>query len=213
MPSLESNNDRIDAPSSRKKSTQKRAAIIEGAMQVFLANGYAATSMDRVAAIAGVSKATVYSHFQDKAALFDAIVRQLAQEKFESGFDPRNEPAIDGEPRVVLRQVAEDILSGAEVDSRFCEFMRLIVGESGRFPELSEPYVQSAAKPLIVWLTKYFSSQKSLRIDDPEATARVFAGTLIYFVLMQRILGGDVLMPMDGDRIIQTLLNLVSPKR
>ncbi|MEM7595548.1 MAG: TetR/AcrR family transcriptional regulator, partial [Cyanobacteria bacterium P01_A01_bin.83] len=52
------------------KSEIKTEAILTGAMKEFLANGYAATSMDKVAKTAQVSKATVYSHFGDKESLF-----------------------------------------------------------------------------------------------------------------------------------------------
>jgi TetR/AcrR family transcriptional regulator of autoinduction and epiphytic fitness len=56
---------------------RKRAAVIEAAIEEFLAAGFDATSMDRVAARAGVSKRTVYNHFPSKEALFAAILRQL----------------------------------------------------------------------------------------------------------------------------------------
>jgi len=65
----------------RQKSAEKTEAILDGAMREFLTHGYAATSMDRVAAAAGVSKATVYSHFQDKEGLFAALIQQLALQK------------------------------------------------------------------------------------------------------------------------------------
>jgi len=178
-------------------------------MQEFLANGYAATSMDKVAAAAGVSKATVYSHFQDKPSLFAAIVQALAEEKFRTMFDPRDEDALQGEPEVVLREIAQQVLDEADYESQFCKFIRLIIGESGRFPELSEPYVQNIAKPLIYGLTRYLRSRDELQLADPEATARVFAGTLFYFVLLQRVLRADTLMPMEGDRLINTLVDSV----
>ena len=56
---------------------RKRAAIISAAIEEFLAAGFDATSMDRVAARAGVSKRTVYNHFPSKEVLFAAILRQL----------------------------------------------------------------------------------------------------------------------------------------
>ena len=180
-------------------------------MREFLANGYAATSMDRVAATAGVSKATVYSHFQDKAGLFAAIVQQLAEDKFRTVFDPRNKDALQGEPRAVLSDLARKVLQEAANDSQFCEFMRLIIGESGRFPELAKPYIQNVAKPLLDGLTRYLSSCTELALSDPEATARTFAGTLIYFVILQRVLGGQEFMPMESDRIITTLVDLIVP--
>ncbi|MFM2305164.1 MAG: hypothetical protein RLZZ135_2577, partial [Cyanobacteriota bacterium] len=72
----------------RQLSADKAAAILAGGMQEFLAHGYAGTSMDRVATAAGVSKATVYSHFQDKEGLFVALIEQLVQGEFRSIFDP-----------------------------------------------------------------------------------------------------------------------------
>ena len=59
----------------RPKDLAKREAILRAATALFLDLGYAATSMDAVAAAAGVSKLTVYSHFGDKEGLFNAAVR------------------------------------------------------------------------------------------------------------------------------------------
>jgi len=54
---------------------EKRAAILEAAQELFTGQGFEHTSMDAVAARAGVSKLTVYSHFGDKASLFREAVR------------------------------------------------------------------------------------------------------------------------------------------
>ncbi|HET8819209.1 MAG TPA: TetR/AcrR family transcriptional regulator [Xanthomonadaceae bacterium] len=59
----------------RPKDLGKRAAILAAARQMFASQGYEGTSMDQIAAAAGVSKLTVYSHFGDKEALFAAVVR------------------------------------------------------------------------------------------------------------------------------------------
>ncbi|APA89466.1 TetR/AcrR family transcriptional regulator (plasmid) [Paraburkholderia sprentiae WSM5005] len=56
---------------------RKRVAIVAAAIEEFLAAGYDATSMDRIAARANVSKRTVYNHFPSKEALFAAILHQL----------------------------------------------------------------------------------------------------------------------------------------
>ena len=56
---------------------RKRAAIINAAIIEFRQSGYEATSMDRLAASAGVSKRTVYNHFPSKEALFAQIIQQL----------------------------------------------------------------------------------------------------------------------------------------
>jgi TetR/AcrR family transcriptional repressor of mexJK operon len=59
----------------RPKDLGKRAAILEAAKRLFVTQGFASTSMDQIAADAGVSKLTVYSHFGDKGALFAAAVQ------------------------------------------------------------------------------------------------------------------------------------------
>ena len=209
MNSINRPDDNVSSLKNRKKSAMKAAAILDGAMQEFLANGYAATSMDRVASAAGVSKATVYNHFQDKAGLFAALVQQLAEDKFRTVFDPRDENSLQGEPRAVLTKVATNVLNQAAHNPQGCEFMRLIIGESGRFPELAEPYIQNVAKPLLERLTRYLASCEALALSDPEATARMFAGSLIYFVILQRVLGGHTQMPMEGDRLITTLVDSI----
>ena len=59
----------------RPMDPEKRAAVLEAAKALFLARGYDGTSMDAVAQAAGVSKLTVYSHFQDKDTLFVEAVK------------------------------------------------------------------------------------------------------------------------------------------
>ena len=59
----------------RPKDMAKRAAILEAGTRLFVENGYEGTSMEAVAAVAGVSKLTVYSHFGSKQGLFVAAVR------------------------------------------------------------------------------------------------------------------------------------------
>ncbi len=59
----------------RPKDPSKRIAILEAAKRLFLVEGYDGVSMDQIAAEAGVSKLTVYSHFGDKESLFAAAVR------------------------------------------------------------------------------------------------------------------------------------------
>ena len=61
----------------QRLTDRKRVAIVSAAIEEFLAAGYDATSMDRIAARARVSKRTVYNHFPSKEALFAAILHQL----------------------------------------------------------------------------------------------------------------------------------------
>ncbi len=65
----------------RPKDLEKRAAILEAAKRLFPQSGFEGTSMDAIAADAGVSKLTVYSHFTDKETLFFAAIRARCEEQ------------------------------------------------------------------------------------------------------------------------------------
>lgn len=69
-----SNNPPIPSGPGRPKDLAKRQAILDAAKRLFVSMGYASTSMDAVATEAGVSKLTVYSHFNDKETLFSAEI-------------------------------------------------------------------------------------------------------------------------------------------
>ncbi len=67
-------------PAPARLTDRKRQAIVQAAIDAFRAHGFEATSMDRIAALAGVSKRTVYNHFASKDALFDEILLRLWQQ-------------------------------------------------------------------------------------------------------------------------------------
>ncbi|MFT4180207.1 MAG: TetR/AcrR family transcriptional regulator [Thermomonas sp.] len=86
----------------RPKDPGKRIAILDAAKRLFLLNGFDGTSMDQIAAEAGVSKLTVYSHFGDKDKLFAEAVRAHCEQNLP---DALFAPA----PDVPLRQRLSDI--------------------------------------------------------------------------------------------------------
>ena len=198
--------------SERQKSTEKTEAILKGAMQEFLAHGYAATSMDRVAKAAGVSKATVYSYFGDKEGLFNALIQALAKDKFQTVMVLQESQSRKKDPQLVLQQLATKILENAVSDRTFQNFIRIIIGESGRFPELAKAYVNNLAKPAIEILTQYFKSHPELNLPDEEATVRIFMGTLVYYILLQELMHGKDIVPLERDRLVNTLTHLIAAR-
>lgn len=196
--------------SDRSKSEVKTAAILKGAMQEFLAHGYAATSMDKVAKTAGVSKATVYSHFGDKENLFSAVIQDLAQDKFQTVMGLEKPQSLNGDPQQVLSAIATRMLENVKGDRAFQNFIRIIIGESGRFPELAKAYVNNLAKPAIETLTTYLTQHPELELNDPEATVRIMIGSLIYYVMLQDMLHGDEILPLPSDRLVNTLIEMIT---
>jgi len=196
--------------SERTKSATKTKAILKGAMREFLKNGYAGSSMDKVAKSAGVSKATVYSHFKDKESLFGAVIRDLVEDKFQTVMSLETPQFLSQDPKVVLTGMATKMLEDAQSDRSLQNFLRIIIGESGRFPELAKAYVNHAAKPAIDTLTKYLTSHPTLKLEDPEATVRVLIGTMVYYIILQEMMYGKDIVPIESDRVIETLTNLIT---
>jgi AcrR family transcriptional regulator len=192
----------------RQLSPEKAAAILAGGMQEFLTRGYAATSMDRVAAAAGVSKATVYSHFQDKEGLFTALIEQLVQCKFRSIFGNSLEISQQ-EPKVFLRELAHRVLDMGANEPQFLNFMRLILGESGRFPELARAFVRNIEQTSFRMLRQYLESCPQLKLADPEAATRIFIGAIVHFLIVQEMLHGKDIVPMERDRLIDNLVDAI----
>lgn len=187
-------------------SNEKFAQILKGAMQEFLVRGYAETSMEKVAAAAGVSKPTVYSYFKDKEVLFQFLIEDLAQQKFKSTFGSE---MFEGEPKVVLRRIAELAFSQFDSDGEFSSLMRTIVGESGRFPHLATICVKNLFKPVHETICTYLTAHPELKISDPSAAALMFINTLAHHHEIQDILHGKDIIQVDRSRMVDTLLEFM----
>jgi TetR/AcrR family transcriptional repressor of mexJK operon len=81
----------------RPKDLGKGAAVLDAAKRLFTAQGFDGTSMDQIAAEAGVSKLTVYSHFGDKETLFAAAAKAYCEQQLPSSL-------FEARPDVPLRE-------------------------------------------------------------------------------------------------------------
>ena len=190
-------------------SNKKIEKIFKGATAAFLANGYTATSMNRVASVSGVSKATVYKHFKDKRRLFEVLIEKLARAKLEAVRKLINSQSPQEKPEIALNNIATKLLLNIGDDCDFQNLMRIVLAESGRSPELAIAYVDNFAKPAINILTDYFKSHSQLNILNEEAIARIFIGTLVYHVILQNLLYGSEIVPLKLNRLVNTLTDLI----
>lgn len=118
----------------RPKHSAKREAILDAAQVLFLNEGYAATSMDAVAASAGVSKATIYAHFDGKEQLFAAIMHRRCEAYFV--FAP---PGEDFDAKQTFTTYAERLLRLLTTPEALALY-RVVVAESHRTPELAQAF-------------------------------------------------------------------------
>ncbi len=198
--------------SPRSKASEKAEAILEGAMQEFMASGYAATSMDRIAIAAGVSKPTLYNYFQDKESLFIALIEKLVEGKFKNIFAPEHlqYPIPSGQGKIFLRELAQKIIINSVNEPKFLDFMRIIMGESGRFPEIARTFVRTVEATSFQTLTHLFTNYPELRINDPQVAARIFLGTIVHYIITQKLLHGEDILQIDSDRLIEGLIDCLT---
>lgn len=123
-----------------RRGARKRRAILEAATTVFLRNGYLGTSMDEIAAGAGVLKQTIY-HFADKNQLFVEIVISTVNEISDPVYEEVLNLADSGDIEADLRDLARRQLARV-MQPRLLELRRLVIGEANRFPELGRTFYE-----------------------------------------------------------------------
>jgi TetR/AcrR family transcriptional regulator, mexJK operon transcriptional repressor len=151
------------------RAENKKQWIMEAALPVFLRNGYLGTSMDEIAAVAAVSKQTVYKHFENKEGLFTDIVFSTIENAY-SNFDAvirvlRDSTDVDNDIRVFAR-----VLLTALMQPRVVQIRRLVIAEANRFPELGNVYYEKSYESAVGLLStsiKHQAEQGNLKVDDP----------------------------------------------
>ena len=190
MTSAAPSRDEFDA---EHRSARKRKAIFEAATTVFLSKGYLGTSMDEIAALARVSKQTVYKHFADKERMFSEIVIAKVDEIANPNTDEVLKLTDTGDLERDLRRFARRQLR-AVMEPRLLQLRRLVIGESGRFPQLGRLFYERGPGRTIEALSTLFErldSRGVLEIDDPRLAAAHFNWLVMSIPLNQAMLLGD----------------------
>ena len=126
-------------PRWRRRKDARPEEIISAALEVFTDRGFAATKLEEVARRAGVTKGTIYLYFENKEALFKALIRQtivpvIAQgEELAKSFTGSARDLFERLVREYWRLVGETSLVGIP---------KLMMAEANNFPELARFYYE-----------------------------------------------------------------------
>ena len=152
--------------------------ILEASLELFSVQGFEATSISQIADAVGVRKASLYSHFESKQAILDALVEVvLKQYGARSIFAAADEEKVaDSLPRtpdaavqMILGQIRYILHDPAVSRAR-----RMLVIEQFRNPELAALLTRQNYTDVLQYFTalvKQLSLQGVLREDDPEVMA------------------------------------------
>jgi TetR/AcrR family transcriptional repressor of mexJK operon len=188
------------APEDERRSARKRRTILEAATSAFLRTGYLGTSMDEIAALASVSKQTVYKHFADKESLFSEIVLATVDEASDAVYADVMNLQDSGDVEADLRDLARRQLASV-MQPRILELRRLVIAEAGRFPELGRIFYERGPGRTIAALAEAFerlAARGALTLDDAQLAAAHF-NWLVMSIPLNRamLLGGDEIPAAD----------------
>ena len=165
---------RADTKLQRKgRSADRRARALAAAVDLLLKQGFDNTSMDAVAERAGISKTTLYAHFEDKVGLFRAAFGELA-----TALDFHLDQTVLGCSTAdeKLTAVATELLHETTSPS-FQAFLRTIVSESTRRPELApvrDAHGVPHAVDVIAGILRQDAGERGYALGDPMAQATLF---------------------------------------
>jgi TetR/AcrR family transcriptional repressor of mexJK operon len=163
----------------RADALQLRERILKVATELFLEDGYGSTSIESVAAGAGISKRTFYDRFEDKAGLFAAVVHRI----IEHIRPPADVPLLAGSSLPEILQRLGGLILKAALSPQAIALHRLITGESSRFPELALAVEtegrQSEATDLIAGLLAREQRNSKIAPEDQQFAADQFIYMLV----------------------------------
>jgi TetR/AcrR family transcriptional regulator of autoinduction and epiphytic fitness len=179
----------------QRLTDRKREAIIQAAIAEFRANGFEITSMDKIAATAGVSKRTVYNHFPSKEELFAEILNQLwARISAEQAVTySRDQPL-----REQLRQMLQAKVQ-LMADENFLTLARVAIAATIHSPERAQNMVERMGEReegLTVWI-RAAQADGRLKPVDPEFAAHQVQGLLKTFAFWPQMSMGRAALDVE----------------
>ena len=173
MPKIE---DEVAPPPrrGRPRDPERLRRIMEAARSHFDGHGFERASLDAIAAEAGVSKMTIYSHFASKEGLFEAVIRDRT-DRVVGGL--AGVEALDpAQPRKALLAIGEQFLTLAREEATLGQF-RSVYGAAGTQREACRAFYKQGADRLIGDLAAYLrraDAQGALNIRHPRQAADLF---------------------------------------
>ena len=184
----------------KKLTDIKREDIIEAAVAEFKKNGFNATSMDRIAATAKVSKRTVYNHFESKETLFQTITQEACDRITQvSEHTYSSDIPVDRQ----LRKIAEQEIA-LLISPEFLDTVRMITSESLVTPALTcstfENF-QDNSIGIVKWIKRAVEDGK-LKVKDPVRAGKQFLALIENFALWPQLYGVKPVPDKEEQKVI-----------
>jgi AcrR family transcriptional regulator len=186
----------MNEPKWKRRKEARPLEIVAAALAVFTEKGFAAARTEEIAAHAGISKGALYLYFPTKEDVFRAVVRDAVVpnvEALQAHIEASDLPFAEM-LRTALPRFAE-----MAVHTRLGAVAKMVIGESGNFPELARVWydnVISRAIGLISGLIERAQERGEIRPGDPRAHAFSIMGPMMMGVIWR-----ETFTPIGGDDV------------
>ncbi len=196
---------RVAAARHDQYAEARRDQILEAALHLFSRKGFAESSVDEIAAEAGLGKATLYLYFPSKEVLLQKLVDRyrLVPDVAEMVEAIRDRPPASGIP-VLVEGIWRQIKEQKEV-------AHVLVREIFSNPRRARLYTEQIRLPGRNLLASYFETwikRGKLKRGDPAVMAQCLFGMLWYFLQSQELMGGKELAPLSDDTICSAVTRI-----
>ncbi len=191
----------------QRLTDRKRLAIVEAAAAQFRAHGFEASSMDKIAALAGVSKRTVYNHFPSKDELFAETLVQL----FHSGAASLDLPYRADLPlRVQLTELLQR-KAATLADHDFLDLARVAIAEAVHSPERARPIIARLGEReegVTRWIRAALADGQ-LKDCDPVFAATLLQGQIKAVAFWPQVtMGAPALTPAQQATLVEAAVSM-----
>jgi len=191
----------------QRLTERKREAILQAAIAEFRSSGFEVTSMDRIAATAGVSKRTVYNHFPSKEELFAEILNRLWNSITAEQDMPYRAQAPLREQLQTLLQAKLHLLS----NENFLDLARIAIAATIHSPERAQDMVSRMGEReegLTAWI-RQAQADGRLKPVEPAFAAQQIHGLLKTFAFWPQVsMGQPSLTQEEQTRVIESALDM-----
>jgi AcrR family transcriptional regulator len=174
----------------RRRKAERPQEILEAAFAEFSRNGYATTTLDRIAERAGVTKGTIYVYFESKEHLFISMVQEFTKAAHETVQEMYE--THEGSTADLLRAQFSFIYQHIVEDKRRREVVRMLIAEAPRFPELADRYHEEILRPCLDMLRQAIQRgvdhgeiRKSAIVDSPQVVIAPIALVDLWMMMFE----------------------------
>jgi AcrR family transcriptional regulator len=201
----------MDTPSPRwrRRKQARPQEILDAALACFAEKGFAASRMDDIAERAGVTKGTIYLYFENKEAVFKALVRESIGAQISQVIESIR--AYEGSSRDLLRNAVTMIAHFAATSDRVV-LPKIIVAEAGNFPELARFYRDEIIDKGLGAMTSVIArgvARGEFRDVNPDHVARMMIAPILLSIFWRTTFAQFDAAPYDYQAFLRSHLDIL----